>query len=94
MACLFAGSPTLRSPFFKKATTEGVVRRPSSFAITTGSFPSITETQLLVVPKSIPMIFAMCKYLFINRLWVTIVNLYAKGKSVQKWQSVVQLAPK
>jgi hypothetical protein len=55
----FAGSPTLRSPFFKKATTEGVVRRPSSFAITTGSLPSITDTQELVVPKSIPIIFAI-----------------------------------
>ena len=30
MAWRLAGSPTLRSPFFKKATTEGVVRRPSS----------------------------------------------------------------
>ncbi len=59
MAWRLAGSPTLRSPFFKKATIDGVVRRPSSLAITTGSLPSITETQLLVVPKSIPMIFAM-----------------------------------
>src|ERR1700761_7259602 len=59
IAWRLAGSPTLRSPFFKKATTDGVVRRPSSFAITTGSLPSITETQLLVVPKSIPIIFAI-----------------------------------
>ena len=57
IACRLAGSPTLRSPFFIKATTEGVVRRPSSLAITTGSLPSITATQLLVVPKSIPIIF-------------------------------------
>jgi hypothetical protein len=30
-------------------------------AITTGSLPSITATQLLVVPKSIPIIFAIIK---------------------------------
>ena len=57
MAWRLAGSPTLRSPFFKKATTEGVVLRPSSFAITTGSLPSITATQLFVVPRSMPIIF-------------------------------------
>src|SRR5690606_17279945 len=57
IAWRLAGSPTLRSPFFIKAITEGVVRRPSSLAITTGSLPSITATQLLVVPKSIPIIF-------------------------------------
>ena len=38
------------------ATTEGVVRAPSLLGITTGSPPSRTETQELVVPKSIPMI--------------------------------------
>ena len=59
IAWRLAGSPTLRSPFFRKATTDGVVRRPSSLAMTTGSLPSITDTQLLVVPKSIPMIFPM-----------------------------------
>ena len=36
---------------------EGVVRLPSLFGITTGSFPSITETHEFVVPKSIPIIF-------------------------------------
>ena len=55
--CRFAGSPTLRSPPSTKATIEGVVRFPSLLAITTGSLPSITETQLFVVPKSIPIIF-------------------------------------
>src|SRR5690242_4518583 len=59
MAWRFAGSPTFLSPFFKKATTDGVVRRPSSFGITTGSLPSITATQLFVVPKSIPIILPM-----------------------------------
>ena len=56
MAWRLAGSPTLRSPPSTNATTDGVVRFPSLFAITTGSFPSITATQLLVVPKSIPII--------------------------------------
>ena len=55
-ACLFAGSPTFISPPSTKAITEGVVRFPSAFGITTGSFPSMTETQELVVPKSIPII--------------------------------------
>src|SRR5688572_4152137 len=52
-----AGAPTRRSPLGVKATTEGVVRLPSRFGITTGCPPSITETTELVVPRSIPMIF-------------------------------------
>ena len=59
MAWRFAGAPTFFSPFSKKATIEGVVLAPSLLAITTGSFPSITATQELVVPKSIPIIFPM-----------------------------------
>jgi len=54
-----AAWPTSRSPFFANPTTDGVVREPSEFAITTGSFPSITATTEFVVPKSIPMIFAV-----------------------------------
>src|SRR5687767_461399 len=64
IAWRLAGSPTLRSPFFRNATTEGVVRLPSSLAITTGSLPSITATQLFVVPRSIPIIFAINYCLF------------------------------
>src|SRR3712207_6973753 len=45
-----------------KATTEGVVRAPSTFSMTFGVPPSMTATQLLVVPKSIPMTLAMCLY--------------------------------
>ena len=58
IACLFAGSPTFLSPFpsSRKATIDGVVLFPSLFGITTGSLPSITETQEFVVPKSIPII--------------------------------------
>jgi hypothetical protein len=36
---------------------EGVVLLPSALAITTGSPPSMTATQELVVPRSIPIIF-------------------------------------
>jgi hypothetical protein len=56
-ACLFAGSPTLRSPPSTNATIDGVVLFPSAFGMTTGSFPSITETHEFVVPKSIAIIF-------------------------------------
>ena len=61
-ACLFAGSPTLISPPSTNAITEGVVLLPSALGITTGSFPSITETHELVVPKSIPIILLMIMY--------------------------------
>ena len=54
----------MRSPSAVKATTDGVVRCPSELGITTGSLPSITATQELVVPKSIPIIFAIIVYEF------------------------------
>src|SRR5947207_13252195 len=38
---------------------EGVVRLPSEFGMTTGSPPSMTATQELVVPRSMPMTLAM-----------------------------------
>ena len=56
----FAGAPTSRWPSFVNATTDGVVRPPSAFGMTVGSPPSSTAMQLLVVPRSIPMVFAMC----------------------------------
>ena len=43
----------------EKATMEGVVRAPSAFSMTFASFPSMTETQEFVVPRSIPITFAM-----------------------------------
>ena len=64
IAWRFAGSPTLRSPSDVNATTDGVVRCPSEFGITTGSLPSITATQEFVVPKSIPIIFAIIVNMF------------------------------
>src|SRR5256885_17129400 len=57
-ACRLATCPTRRSPSFVKATTEGVVRPPSAFGMTTGSPPSMTATTELVVPRSMPMIFS------------------------------------
>ena len=39
-----------RSPVFVNATTDGVVLIPSAFVITVGFPPSITATQLFVVP--------------------------------------------
>jgi len=57
-ACLLAVSPTNSSSPLK-ATTEGVVLFPSGFGITWGSPPYNTATQLFVVTKSIPIIFAI-----------------------------------
>lgn len=45
-----------RSPLSVNATTDGVVRSPLSFGMMVALPPSTTATQLLVVPKSIPMI--------------------------------------
>ena len=53
------GILTDRSPLLVKATTEGVVRAPSEFSKTTGSPPSMTDMQELVVPKSIPKTLAI-----------------------------------
>ena len=86
IACLLAGSPTLRSPLSTKATMEGVVRLPSLLGITTGSLPSMTATQELVVPKSIPIIFPILFYLNINMflrffsyLYLLSINSYANS---------------
>src|SRR4029079_10615866 len=56
----FASWPTSRSPVLVKATTLGTVRPPSAEAMTVGSPPSITATTLFVVPRSMPMILAIC----------------------------------
>ncbi|KAL2299570.1 hypothetical protein Nmel_014233, partial [Mimus melanotis] len=50
-----AGIPTRRSPSAVNATTDGVVRAPSEFSSTLACFPSITATQELVVPRSMPI---------------------------------------
>src|SRR5215471_7694700 len=58
-ACRFATWPTSRSPSFVNATTDGVVRPPSEFAMTAGSPPSRTATTEFVVPRSIPTTLLM-----------------------------------
>src|SRR3954468_22331680 len=57
--CRRAGAPTSRWPSFVNATTDGVVRPPSAFGITVGSPPSRTAMHELVVPRSIPIVFAI-----------------------------------
>src|SRR5829696_8370020 len=59
IAWRLATSPTSTSPALEKATTEGVVRAPSEFGMTTGSPASRTETTELVVPRSIPTALGM-----------------------------------
>src|SRR5215218_7541618 len=58
-ACRLATVPTSRSPLEVNATTDGVVRPPSAFSITVGSPPSRTAIQLLVVPRSMPIVLPM-----------------------------------
>ena len=52
--------PTNTSSSLVKATIEGVVRSPSLFSITRDLPSSNTATHELVVPKSIPIILAIC----------------------------------
>ena len=52
--------PTIRSAVLGlTATTEGVKRLPSALVMTAGSPPSMTATTEFVVPRSIPITFAM-----------------------------------
>src|SRR3954454_22438019 len=64
IAWRFAGWPTRRSPSSVNATIDGVVREPSAFSMTLGVAPSMTATQELVVPRSMPMTLAMLCPLF------------------------------
>ena len=63
-ACLLADCPTSFSFVSLNATIDGVVLPPSEFSITFASLPSITATQEFVVPKSIPITFAIFFILF------------------------------
>src|SRR3954452_23737182 len=58
-ACRLATVPTRRSPLCAKATTDGVVRRTSAFSMAVGSPPSRAAMHELVVPRSMPIVFAM-----------------------------------
>ena len=62
----FAVSPTSTSASLVKATTDGVVRKPSAFAMTVGSPPSRTATTELVVPRSIPTARAIVLILLVS----------------------------
>jgi hypothetical protein len=55
--------PTKRSLFLLNATTDGHNRPPSAVVMTVGWPPSMTATTLLVVPRSIPMIFPIAMLL-------------------------------
>src|SRR5437870_12726520 len=59
----FAGSPT-RMPSFVKATTDGNIfppyALPSALGMIRGVPPSMYAASELVVPRSIPMILAIC----------------------------------
>src|SRR5471032_1285762 len=89
-ACRLAGAPTRISPLSVYATTEGVVRAPSLFSMTLGLPPSITATQELVVPRSMPMIFAMivalvsvflnCVENWVDGLWLQEPGLNHPGR--------------
>src|SRR6516164_2983634 len=59
IACRLATCPTRISPSFVNPATEGVSRLPSWFAITVGLPLSTTATTELVVPRSMPITFAM-----------------------------------
>ena len=67
-ACRLAGWPTSRSPS-AKAIIDGVVRAPSAFSITRGSEPSITATHEFVVPRSMPITFAIISAPFPDHMW-------------------------
>ena len=58
-ACRLATAPTRRSPVLANPTTDGVVRPPSAFGMTSGSPPVRTATHEFVVPRSIPIVFPM-----------------------------------
>src|SRR5271157_3789694 len=62
-----AGWPTRRSPSSVNATIEGVVRAPSEFSMTLGVAPSMTATHELVVPRSMPITFAIFLPLLLSR---------------------------
>ena len=76
IAWRLAKSPTSRSPALEMATIEGVVRLPSSFSIILGLPPSITAMAELVVPKSMPKIFAI---IYLKVSWIKWRPLLAPG---------------
>src|SRR5919106_4037260 len=55
----FATPPTIRSFFALTATTDGRIRFPRSVGTTLGILLRTEATQMLVVPRSIPMMRAL-----------------------------------
>ena len=62
-ACRAAIAPTRRSPSFENATTLGVVRSPSALGTMAGRPPSTVAAQLFVVPRSMPIVAVMLRFL-------------------------------
>src|ERR1039458_1149342 len=85
IAWRFATWPTRPSPLLVNATTEGVVRCPSWFAITVGWPASITATTELVVPRSIPMILPI-PLLILSRSNQSLVL-----KSLEQWRFAAEM---
>src|SRR3954462_12002725 len=70
--------PTRRSPLCAKATTDGVVRPPSAFSMTVGSPPSRTPLPEWVVPRSMPIVFAMLCAPW-DKISVCLAQILARG---------------
>lgn len=98
-ACRFAGSPILRSPFSTKATIEGVVLLPSLLGMTTGSLPSITDTQELCAAiytnnfsHSI-LIFKVLKFIS-DKQFLSMIMPFAQNRPcLQFWHNSVNERP-
>jgi len=61
-----------------RLTTDGVSRLPSWFGITVGLPPSITATTEFVVPRSMPITFAMSASFFLCRFVVQAITRGAR----------------
>ena len=81
--------PTRRSPFLVTATTDGVVRSPSAFVMTSGFPATMYANAEFVVPRSIPIILLIY---YISFRWHSRM-LSAKLLSiVANWHSFVKSA--
>src|SRR6266852_4152280 len=92
-ACLFATWPTNRSPLLVTATTEGVIRDPSAFSRTVGSPASMTAITELVVPRSMPITFAIVHRLPFTkasqRLYLVRLRIFSAIQAHHSWEDVV-----
>ncbi len=79
-ACRFAGSPTSICPSFVNATTEGNALPPrlvpSELGIIVGFPPTIAAAAELLVPTSIPIVFAIFSFdlLFAYLVYFSVIN--------------------